>query len=208
MLMFKAVRLEDETPEEDEILIFTSAAAVRFLVSQTKQHCGKAICVGAVTAQEAEKAGYTVILVFEAGAAEIVHYFQKNLSALMGQKFCFVRGVDVTIEIDEALRGLGLEARHLVVYAAEATQGLSPETLSAINGARLNGVTLFSTRTALIFCHMIREYNLHSLLSDVPFFCMSNGIEKTVRTFGFFKIYSSDHPRQNDVLASIQRYFA
>lgn len=187
------------------LLVAASRNAIRALV----QHPGfEAVrnlplaVVGPGTAAEASAQGFGHVI-FGPGtgaklAGEIAQYDAARLVDV-----CVVRGADMAFDIAAALSQRGIRARAVVLYRTEPADGLSEELRAAIGGGRLDGVLLFSPRTARFYLAQLTKAGLISAISGLRHYCLSHAVAQPLRERGIGLVDVSAKPNVKEMIELI-----
>ncbi len=194
----------DHLPE-NVMLIFTSAAAVRFMPDTINQ--AKAICVGDVTAAAARMAGFDVMAIPGGSAHDILNYCLQHYTPESAPYFYHIRGNDAALALDEAFINAGFKAGRLIVYRADPALSLVPDALEAIRHKAVDAVTIFSARTADEFMKLMQQENLQDCLSNKPFFCISNAVAQSVRLRGAHNVIVAARPTGESMIEALRDYY-
>ena len=132
-------------------------------------------CVGAATADAARTAGFSNVIKSGGDAASLIIDAAAALDPEAGIVL-HARGRHARGNIVGNLRCQGFEAREVVAYEARAARQLSDTTANAIRTRSLDGVLLFSPRTAEIFARLVSDAGLAPALTGVTAFCLSDAV--------------------------------
>ncbi len=93
-----------------------------------------------------------------------------------------ISGRDQAGDLAVTLKAAGCEARRAVLYEARAATELPPAALTALRDNALDGVILYSKRSAEIFYRLAGAANLDASLPQA--FCLSAGVAEIARAAG------------------------
>ncbi len=93
-----------------------------------------------------------------------------------------ISGRDQAGDLAATLKAAGCEARRAVLYEARAATELPPAALTALRDNALDGVILYSKRSAEIFYRLAGAANLDASLPQA--FCLSAGVAEIARAAG------------------------
>lgn len=187
--MLEMVWLDGPEPEMEDVqaLLFTSANGVRAFARRTGRRDRPVLAVGDATARAARDAGFGRV----DSAAGDVH----ALAALAARRcrpadgvLLHVAGTTVAGDLSGMLAQHGFAVRRLSLYDARPSSRLTPVTAAALNGDsaddRLDGVLIFSPRTARSFVSLVAEAGLISRCRTVDMYCLSPAVAEAVCTCG------------------------
>lgn len=185
--MLELVWLDGPEPQVEDVqaLLFTSANGVRAFARRTGRRDRPVLAVGDATARAARDAGFGRV----DSAAGDVH----ALAALAAQRcrpadgvLLHVAGTTVAGDLSGMLAQHGFAVRRLSLYDARPSSRLTPATAAALNGDstddRLDGVLIFSPRTARSFVSLVAEAGLISRCRTVDVYCLSSAVAEAVCT--------------------------
>jgi len=138
-------------------------------------------CVGPATARAARDAGFRRVSVADGSAASLAADVAAGVDPAAGC-VVHVRGRHARSGLATHLRERGYDLREVVVYEAKPAQNLSPEGRSALANHLLDGVLLFSPRTARIFVSLVREAALAAAVTGLAAYCLSRAVAAPLAT--------------------------
>ena len=193
---------------EYNAVIFTSPNAVRALASQvsTIHKNVAAFCVGDQTAQEAARFFSQAI---SAGGN------QNDLKSLLIRQFgkdkpelplLYVRGEDISGDLEGDLVRAGVPCQSLVVYRARPSMRLQAATLHALAEGRVIVIPLFSARTARIFFELAEQVTATQALNTIKFLCLSDSVLESVPASRRAQAYICAAPTRDAMMALIKTH--
>lgn len=185
--MLEMVWLDGPPPavEDVQALLFTSANGVRAYTRRTPRRDRPVLAVGNATARAAREAGFTDV----ESAAGDVH----ALAELVARRsdpaagvLLHVAGATVAGDLAGMLAQQGFTVRRLTLYDARPAHALTPATAAALTDEqpdhRLDGVLIFSPRTARSFVSLVAEAGLVPRCRTVDVYCLSPAVAEAVCT--------------------------
>jgi uroporphyrinogen-III synthase len=138
-------------------------------------------CVGPATAKAACDAGFRRVSAAAGNAASLAADVAAGVDPAAGCVL-HIRGRHARSGPSTLLRQHGFDLREVVVYEAKAAHNFSPEGRRALADHLLDGVLLFSPRTARIFVGLVREAGLTAAVTALPAYCLSGAVAAPLAT--------------------------
>ncbi len=160
--------------------------------------------VGAATADALKH--FNVVHVGCDGVAALINAIRSELVPDAGPVL-YVRGVHVAGTLADDLAGSGYQVDQVVIYEAVEKEALSPAVIEGFQGNRIDGVVLFSPRTAVVFSKLIEKAGLNEKLGDVTFYCLSQNVSDNIQVSGIRTDNQSviaEMPTQTSLISSIR----
>lgn len=161
--------------------------------------------VGEQLAIEANKLGF-------ANIGHIAPTAEALASFLSAQTFerplLYLAGAITRVDIPALLAPYGIAVEMRIVYDAKASDCLSPKALEAIRNDALDGVLLFSVRSAEVFHSLARRADLQKHVSRLSAFCLSQEIADTCANQQVWRaIYAPASPGREGLLSLIAAHY-
>ncbi|TNE38380.1 MAG: uroporphyrinogen-III synthase [Alphaproteobacteria bacterium] len=187
-----------EVPLEGvQALLFTSANGVEAFARVSDNRALPVFAVGKVTAKAARAAGFVIVSV----SGGDVDLLAADVAAALGPRngaLLHVAGSHVAGDLKGYLEKRGFEVRRSVLYEARERDAFSEETAKALESGALDGVLLYSWRSANGFAELIR--NLGVPLDHVTCYCLSKNVAKALEGLNFKEILVAERPEQDLLL--------
>lgn len=130
--------------------------------------------IGQATANFAVERGFTQITTIAQTAQELLPMIPDSES---GKPLLYASGENISVDVVQELQKRGISAVREVVYQAVAAENLSEEAYNGLKNGSIDGVALFSLRTAEIFRKLTPSH-------DVSLFCFSLAIAESCAAAG------------------------
>lgn len=183
-------------------LLFTSGNGVRAFAALSKRRDIPAYAVGDRTATLARELGFEDIQSADGDVAALVALVQAHRKPADGL-LLHVSGHDVAGELAGSLEAAGYGVRRAVLYDAEPAADLAPATRNALGTGTLDGVLLFSPRTARHFVALMHLSGLSSRGQRITAWCLSPAVAKSLDGLKLAQIVVAPEPTQAALLALI-----
>lgn len=168
-----------ELPQRNwQALLITSANALKALENHSGLGALKSItccCVGPASARLAAEMGFSDIRVAGGGLLELEALVRRELRPESGP-LLYLSGEQISGDLAGDLAVSGFETTRVVLYRAAPETQLSPAMVQEMGQGRLDGVLLYSPRTARIWQALVERHGLSSKLSSVLHYCLSANV--------------------------------
>ena len=182
-----------------QAVLATSANGVRALARRTARRDLPLYAVGDVTARTARDAGFAQVRSAEGDVEALARLVVQSLDPARGP-LLHVTGSVAAGDLSGRLQALGFAVRRAVLYRAEPATALTPEAEAALKAGTLDGVLLFSPRTARLFVELARGVNLRT----VSAYCLSQAVREAAAPGGFARLIVAARPDQTSLLATLK----
>lgn len=185
-----------------QALLLTSANGVRALAANTPVRHVPVYSVGEATMRAAQQAGFEDV---SSAAGDV-----QSLAELVGRKLeprggglVHVAGTRVAGDLGGLLGRAGFDYRRLQLYHASKTTSLSPGAISALGDGSLEGVILYSPRTAQSFVQLITKAGLQQTTGGLRAFCLSQAVADSAGLCDWAEMIVATTPDQAAMIKSI-----
>jgi len=182
-----------------QALLMTSANGVRAFCERNRERHLAVYSVGDATGREAENQGFECVHSAAGDVGDLAALLIANEKTNSGA-FLHTTGTAVAGELGKVLEGAGYAYRREVLYQAIAAAELSSETKTEIEAGQLAGVTMYSPRTAGIFCERLKGAGLESCATAMTAFCLSPAVGEKVSEIHWRDIKIAKEPTQSSLL--------
>ena len=158
-----------------QVICFTSRNAVRIFADQSPERAIPVYVVGPGTAEEARAKGFLAVREGGGDGRALVEAVRDALSPLAGAVL-HARGAAVAYDVAGALRKAGFTVREQVLYETLPVPALAPEVRQAWAEGRIDGVLLFSPRSAKTFATLLMDADLAGGAKQVIAYCLSDAV--------------------------------
>jgi len=185
-------------------ILFTSGNAVRAAAMWPEAAGWRALpvfAVGAATAERAAAAGFIDVRQGEADAAALAGTIAAALSPNDGLLLYPAAG-DRTGGLEQRLAALGFRVTVVEAYRAQPASALSGDVRSALARLAIDGVLLYSRRTAETFLRLAAEAQLADVIRRPEYFVLSEEIAAPLSSAGL-SVKVAERPDEASLLALI-----
>src|SRR5262245_20470252 len=153
-----------------QAVLATSANGVRALVRRTSRRDVPLYAVGPQTAESARSSGFKTVLSAEGDAAMLVEFVAARADPAKGV-LLHAAGSDAAGRLRQALQAKGFTVEIVVLYDAMFVASLPENARAPFEDGTLNGVLLFSPRSAKIFATVVTEAKLAKACEKLEAYC-------------------------------------
>jgi uroporphyrinogen-III synthase len=184
-----------------QALLITSANALKALAKHPELGALKTIaccCVGPASARLAADLGFADIRVAGGGLKELEALARRELRPESGP-LLYLSGEQISGDLVGDLAKSGFETVRVVLYCAVPETQLRQAIVQDIGQGRLDGVLLYSPRTARIWQALVDRHGLSSTASSVLHYCLSANVAAALPEHVLVKI--AEYPEDAAMLA-------
>jgi uroporphyrinogen-III synthase len=182
-----------------QALLMTSANGVRAYCVRNSERETPLFAVGDATAREAISNGFNNISTARGDVSHLAKLVQTQLSKNCGA-LLHAAGTKTTGDLAGDLLKAGFEYRRDVLYNAVAAQFLRPDTILALINKEVQGVLLYSPRTAKIFSQCVVTDPGENTLSGVTAYCLSAAVADKARDLKWRSVVVAPRPTQSELI--------
>ena len=183
-------------------VLATSANGVRALAQRTSRRDLTVYAVGPQTAEAARRAGFTVVRASDgdalALAEAVASWAMPDTGALL-----HAAGAETTGRLRQWLQAKGFAVTTEILYQAKRVEKLPQNAADALANDALDGVMLFSPRSARIFAELVTADGLASHCTKLACFCISAATATEAGSLPFASVKVAGAPNQDAILALI-----
>jgi uroporphyrinogen-III synthase len=182
-----------------QALLMTSANGVRAYCARNSERELPLFAVGDATAREAMANGFHNISTARGDVSHLAKLVQTQLSK-SGGALLHVAGTKTAGDLGGSLLRAGYEYRRVILYNVVAAQFLLPDTVLALMNKEVQGVLLYSPRTAQIFCRRIIADLGENMLSSVTAYCLSAAVADKAKDLKWRAVVVASSPTQSELI--------
>jgi uroporphyrinogen-III synthase len=187
-----------------QAVLLTSANGARALAEASEQRGRPILAVGDTTAATAEGLGFNAVTSAAGDGAALVELVRQRLDPKAGP-LVHVCGVDLALDLGEALSRHGFDVRRFALYDARAESVLPDSARAALQARALDAATFFSPRAASQFAKLVGESGLGDSLRSVTAIGISPAALASLGKLPFKATVSAARPTRQAVLDEIDR---
>jgi uroporphyrinogen-III synthase len=184
-------------------ILITSQNAVRALLHWPQAARWREVAVftaGPATAEAARASGFLNVAAGVGGAAALAETVATAVPAGEGT-LLYPAAHDRTGDLDGRLADLGYRVVTIVAYRAEAARSLAPAVRSALAAEELDGVLIYSRRTAETFRGLVEDAGLEAAFTRLHWYALSEDVAAALPTD--VEVNVAARPEESSLLALI-----
>jgi len=185
-----------------QALMITSVNGIRAFARRSPVRGVRVMAVGDASARTARSLGFENVESAAGDVEALATLAAARLEPVAGP-LLHVAGSHVAGDLASGLKGLGFQVRSQVLYEARAIDALDRETTEALQTGALDGVLLFSPRTAAIFADRIAAAGLAGTLGAMTAYCLSPAVKEKAELHAWRRIVVASEPTQEALLAAV-----
>jgi len=201
-----SIELSDSaTPDltNAQALLLTSANGVRAFAAISAQRNLPVYAVGDATAQAAVEAGFENVTSAAGDVASLAGLVQGKLKPQDGV-LVHIAGSKVAGDLAGLLGQAGFEYRRIQLYHANKAVSLSAKGLSALESGDIDGVVLYSPRTAESFAALLIKAGGASCAGRLKAFCLSDAVAASAGALKWAQVVIAETPDQAALIKSVK----
>jgi len=193
-------------PEMDmdgvQALLITSANGIRAFSRHESRRDIAVFAVGDASARAAADLGFDDVRSAAGDVDALAALVRDELDPGRGA-LLHIAGTHVAGDLSGKLEAAGFEVRRRVLYRATAAEHLSPETVSELKAGTLDGVLLFSPRTAGLFVKLAAAAGLEGACQSLVAYCLSQAVADNADSLPWRQVTVASKPDQRTLLDAI-----
>ncbi len=181
---------------EAQALIATSRNGLRGLKAQNAHRIAALLpiyCVGRATAKDAAALGFTEIVTGGGSVATLVPEIVASADPQSGV-LLHLAGDELAGTLAEDLEQHGFRLLQPIVYRMVPAMAFDPGTEAQIAAGQIDGVLLFSPRTAAIYAGLIGDHGLGDAAAQMTHFCLSAAVARRLAPLGAIQTEIAETP--------------
>ena len=178
-------RQTEDVPHQ--AILLTSGNAARAVPEWNPDRGIPIYCVGCATAGRMRHLGYRNVHAAGGNARDLARLVAGCRQPDAGQ-LLHLSGDHVTGELAESLAGQGFVVVRRLVYRAEAVTHLDGTARQHIAERRVDGVLLFSPRSAQLFLDLLQRASLADRAAAMTAYCLSDAVARTAARFAWRRV--------------------
>jgi uroporphyrinogen-III synthase len=186
---------------DPKAIILTSRNGVRALATWPQASGWRDLPVfvtGVATARTAREAGFVNVMTAASDAADLAGHFMAHIDKDV-RPILYPAARDRTGALTEGLRANGYDVRAVEAYSAEMARTLGAAAMDAVRRNAVEGVLLYSNRTAAAFRAIVDRYDLAEHLRMTVLYALSDRVAEPLRGLpGWLRV--APHPDEESLL--------
>jgi uroporphyrinogen-III synthase len=179
--------------DQVQALLATSANGVRAFAAREARRVLPVYAVGDATARIAHETGFGSVESAAGDVDSLADLVRRRLDPADGA-LLHVAGTAVAGDLAGRVEAAGFRYRRVVLYRARKADRLSPEAVRAIRDGNVDGVVLFSPRTAETFVALVAEARSTDACRNLTAYCLSDAVAAKAAAIGWDRIVVARRP--------------
>ena len=180
-------------------ILATSANGVRGLAARTARRDLTIYAVGPQTAEAARLEGFTVVIGADGDSTALVEAVAHHADPAKGT-LLHAAGAETAGRLRQALHARGFNVETTILYEAVSVEKLPAEAEENLRHEALDGVMLFSPRSAKAFAALVGAAGLDGCCTRLIAFCISAATADALTPLSFARIAVAGVPNQDAML--------
>ncbi len=185
-------------------LLVTSANGVRAFAAFTTKRDLAVWAVGDGSARAARDAGFNTVISADGDVKALAELVVEQASHADGA-LLHVAGTRLAGDLAGMVQSAGFEYRRAVLYEALSAKIFSDQACDGFRQAQVNGVLLYSPRTAETFVKLINHHDMQGLLRSVTAYCLSQAVAERVAGLGWQRISIASAAQEDCIIEDVFR---
>lgn len=199
--------IDSDTPDPDlsgvQALLITSANGIRAFARRVADRDIAVCAVGDASARAAGDLGFGDVA-SASGDVEALAAMVKADRVPGAGALLHVAGTAVAGDLSGLLEAAGFEVLRAVLYEARAAESLSAETRDAMEAGTLDGVLLFSPRTAALFAELVTDAGVSETCRGLIAYCLSPAVAEKAQSLAWRDVVVATEPSQEALLRALE----
>jgi uroporphyrinogen-III synthase len=182
-----------------QALLATSANGVRAIAARTSRRDVSLYAVGPQTAEAARQAGFPIVLSGEGDSTALVETVARDADPAKGT-LLHAAGTETAGRVRQALQAHGFRVETEILYEAKPAEVLPATAADNLRADALDGVLLFSPRSAKTFAALVNTAGLSAHCGRLVAFCISAATAEGLSGLNFSRVAIAGAPNQDAIL--------
>ena len=182
-----------------QAVVFTSANGVRAFARRAADRTLPALCVGDATRTQALAAGFASVKSADGDVRALAALIKAALDPSQGAVL-HPAGSHVAGDLGGQLAAAGFTYQREALYSAQKIKTLPDAVSQALKAGDVDGVLLYSPRTAAAFAKVVRGEGLDGKLLGVTAYCLSPAVADKIADLPWGDIKIAAQPDQDALL--------
>jgi uroporphyrinogen-III synthase len=186
-----------------QALLVTSANGARAFARRHPRRDIKIMAVGDASAAVAHTLGFKSVKSAKGDVQALAALVRTELDPARGA-LLHAAASDVAGDLAGELGGAGFDYRRVVLYQARPADALSEGTIEALRTGALDGVILFSPRTARLFVDLAQAAGVGEFCRDLVAYCLSRAVADAAKALPWRDMVVARRPDQDSLIDAIR----
>lgn len=183
-----------------QAVLASSANGIRGFAARSPERNLPVYVVGPQTAETAHQSGFADVISAEGDAAALIAKVAQSTNPADG-KLLHAAGSETAGRIKQALETRGYRVEAVILYEAVPVDSLPANAHEELRANILDGVLIFSPRTARIFAGLVAKAGLAQNCQRLDAFCISAATAAALSPLLFARLAVAGSPNQAAMLS-------
>jgi len=189
--------------KKNTIIIVTSKNGAEAFAMACSNHNFRIITVGRKAQDFLCSKGFSQVIHSAKHMNDLLKYIKLNFVP-REDEFIYFRARHVAKNLKSALPDHHF--REVISYEAVAKTNFSKVLIELIKEGKINGLLLYSARTAKIFAELAEKAGISKFLDKMIIFCLSPSLVEVCRAIPHREIFTAATPTENSLLKLVKKY--
>ena len=187
------IRIEKVNHEEINFseyggIIFTSANAVKYLVTEKLDKNIKCFCVGDVTEKKARSVGFQNTIPAEGNVTNLKELIIQSYE-IKNKRLLYISGETISINLDQQLLSEGFKVKRIINYKVNYNQNFNDKFINQLKLNIPDMVYIYSQNSASSFLNFIKIYKTENLWMNTNLMCIGEKTSSILNEIKWKKIF-------------------
>lgn len=182
-----------------QAVLASSANGIRGFAARSPERNLPVYVVGPQTAETARKSGFANVISAEGDASALIEKVAESTDPARG-KLLHAAGAETAGRIKQALEARGYQVEAEILYEALPVESLPATARDALQANILDGVLMFSPRSARVFASLVDKDGLAENCQRLDAFCISAATADALSPLSFSRVVVAGSPNQAAML--------
>jgi uroporphyrinogen-III synthase len=187
-----------------QALLASSANGIRGFAARSPERKLPVYVVGPQTAEVARQSGFTQIISADGDAAALIAKVTESTNPADG-KLLHAAAAESAGRIKQALQARGYQVETAILYEAIPVESLPENAREELRANLLDGVLMFSPRSARIFAALVSKEGLVQNCQRLDAFCISAATAAALAPLPFVRLEIAGSPNQAAMLGLLAK---
>ena len=169
-------------------IIFTSANAVKNLITSSINKQINCFCVGSSTEEMAKQNGFQNIFCADGNVNNLKEVILQNFDQKNGS-LLYVSGEIISSNLDKDLISEGYKVKRIINYSVAPIEEVSDEFIRDLKSSIPDMVYVYSENSARNYLNLLKKYNLSDYWMDTNLMCLGEKTSSVLNEIKWKKIF-------------------
>ena len=188
LIKIEKVSYEEINFSEYGGIVFTSANAVKFLVTERLDKNIKCFCVGDFTEKKARSVGFQNTIPAEGNVLNLKELILQNYET-KNKALLYISGETISVDLDRHLLSEGLKVKRIINYKVNHNQNFDEKFINQLKSNMPEMVYIYSQNSASSFLNFIKIHQTENLWMNTNLMCIGEKTSSILNEIKWKKIF-------------------